>query len=216
MGENIRLPWGVSRVYADTLDLLEDEERRCLELSVMQCSILRQMSFPWARAASRLVEDHGDYQTIVDQPVAYQEALDELEVLLSGAYDGPRGGCPVGEEFVNRGDPAVIDWQIGAGLTADGTWCVLDVSSVVVDDTATRVLLYIYCQDGAAGTVMMLRSRGNSNAVNVVRLRTQVANIYTEAEGQIFFTAGRFVEYNIAAVMNVGAIVVRGWWKPAA
>lgn len=104
MGQRTQLNWGVSRVEASALDLLEDEERRCLDLSITQISIMRQMVFPWAFRSDRLVESHTDYQTTVDMPVAYLEALEELEILLSGAYDGPKGGCPVSEIFVDRGD----------------------------------------------------------------------------------------------------------------
>lgn len=214
MGQNIRLHWAVSRVWAPTLDLLEDEERRCLDLSVLQCSILRQMTFPWARAASRLVEDHGDYQTIVDQPVAYQEALDELEVLLSGAYDGPVGGCPVGEIFVDRGNPDTRDFYIGSGLTADGIYRTLDLSAKVTDSDANRVLLLIQAKDGSTGQNFAVRQYGDSGANAAAWLRTQAANVAIFGQISVYMPVLRQVEYIITSGMDVAEMTVQGWWKP--
>lgn len=214
MSENIRLPWGVSRVYADTLDLLEDEERRCLELSVLQCSILRQMTFPWVRAASRLVEDHGDYQTIVDQPVAYQEALDELEVLLSGAYDGPETGCPVGEVFVDRGNPSAVDFSIGSGLTADSGWHTLSIGNIV-SAGASRVLLQCSCKDNLTNAVFRTRPFGNSYAINAYAIRTQLANVYNYQQVHCWLFGGDVFEYLITSGMDAADITVCGWWVPA-
>jgi hypothetical protein len=174
------------------------------------------MTFPWALYPDRLVNEFPYHWEIVDQPVAYKEALEELEILLSGAYDGPRGGCPVGEIYVDRGDPAAQDFTIGGGLTADGAWHTLNLESIIPDDTATRVLLRWQIKDGAAGMNLVMKSRGNTNAYNSIYARTQVANIVLLGEGQIFFTAGRFVEYNITTGTDEIGLLVRGWWRPAA
>lgn len=214
MSENIHLPWGFGRVYADTLDLLEDEERRCLELSVMQCSILRQMVFPWARAASRLVEDHGDYQTIVDQPVAYQEALDELEILLSGAYDGPETGCPVGEVYVDRGDLPGYD-VAKANLTCDDAWHELNLVNVVGDALATRVRLRSYITGNMVSGRWGYREAGNTADVNTSQGTLRVTTSPAEPDSVVVMSGDQRIEYRMSPSFDVVAIVVRGYWVPA-
>lgn len=215
MGENINLHWAVSRVAGSTLDLLEDEEVRCLELTSLQCSILRQMAFPWAKLFTRLVEDHGDYQTTVDMPQAYIDALEELELLLGGGYDGPTEGCPVGEIYVNRGNPNAPDYTIGAGLTADSTWRMRDLSAIVNDSDATRVLLLAYCKDAGANMDFLFRPLGNLGAHSGEYIRTQVANIVVFAQFQIYMPVLQTIEYAISTGMDQATLTVQGWWVPA-
>lgn len=215
MGQEIRLHWGVSRVGSAVLDLLEDEERRCFDLSILQVSVLRQMAFPWAKMFTRLVEDHGDYQITVDMPTAYVEALEELELLLGGGYDGPKEGCPMGEIYVNRGNPNAPDYTIGAGLTADGTWRMLDLSAIVNDSDATRVLLLAYCKDTGANMDFLFRPLGNLGAHSGEYIRTQVANIVVFAQFQIYMPVLQTIEYAISAGMDIATLTVQGWWRTA-
>jgi hypothetical protein len=214
MGENVVLHWGVGRVWAPTLDLLEDEERRCLDLSIMQCSILRQMTFPWVRLESRLVEDHGDYQTTADMPEAYLDALDELETLLSGAYDGPETGCPVGEVFIDRGDNATWDYALPTTLTADGAWHALNFG-LLVGSSATRVLLRAFIADTAADAYMMFRKPGYANELNVARVRLGMGVGYDERQLECSIASGGLLSYKISSGMDDALISIQGWWEPA-
>jgi hypothetical protein len=209
------LHWAVSRVAGSTLDLLEDEEVRCLELTSLQCSILRQMAFPWAKLFTRLVNDYGDYQTTVDMPQAYIDALEELELLLGGGYDGPKEGCPVGEEYVNRGNPAAADFTIGAGLIADGAWRMLDLSAIVNDPTASQVRLLSWCRDTVVSADFTFRPLGFTNALSGDVLRVQVAGVYVYKQSDIYMPVLQTIEYAIMAGMDVAGVVVQGWWHPA-
>ena len=68
------------------------------------------------------------------------------------------------ERWVNRGDPATVDWSIaGATLTNDGAWHDLDLSKVHVEIANKIVLLRGYIQSGVVAT-MELREKGNGNA----------------------------------------------------
>jgi hypothetical protein len=214
MSENINLHWAVSRVLGDTLDLLEDEERRCLDLSVLQCSILRQMTFPWARLFTRLVEDHGDYQTTVEMPQAYIDALEELELLLGGGYDGPKEGCLVGEIYHDRGNPSAWDYTIG-DFTANGTWRSLDVSAIVDNPDATRVLLRGRFKDNLVGQAFFLREYGDSGQYDAIGGLTQVTGVLTEFHGQVELGVVQQLEYLIASGMDEADLLIRGWWVPA-
>ncbi len=215
MGQEIRLPWGVSRVGSFTLDLLEDEERRCLDVSALQVSVLRQMVYPWVKMPKRLVEDHGDYQITVDMPVAYVEALEELEILLSGAYDGPIGGCPVGTVYVYRGDPSAWDYTL-ANLIANSTWHDLDLVNIVTDADATMVHISTWFLDDQLGSVVQFKRNGQSNDLNVLQGRTQQTYRMQNLDGLVAMdAASRVVRYWIATGFDEVYLTVRGWWKPA-
>lgn len=214
MGQNIRLPWGVSRVESSTLDLLEDEERRCLDVSILQVSVLRQMAFPWALTPSRLVESHVDYQTVVEMPQAYIDELEELEVLLSGAYDGPTGGCPVGETFVDRGNVNGFDFGI-ANFTANGAWQEKDLSNIVTDADATRVLIVAEIRDGSTNQALLVASYDDTYHYNRAGAHTQAANVYADLNCEVEVDAQRRIVYLISTGMDICNMVIRGWWRPA-
>jgi hypothetical protein len=214
MGENVRSQWAVSRVSADTLALLEDDERRCLDLSSLQCSILRQMTFPWATFRTRLVTEHPDYWEIVDQPTAYKEALEELEILLSGAYDGPKGGCPVGEVFHDRGDLPGYDFT-QAQLTKDSGWHELDLTNVVGDLAATRVKIRLLFTGLYAGEWIAFREAGNIYDVNATAGRIHAAGVYYDGEGDVKMSSAQTIEYQCSPNVTAANIVIRGYWTPA-
>jgi len=214
MSEHVHLHWGVSRVHAATLDLLEDEERRCLDLSVLQCSVLRQMAFPWAYRPDRLVEEHVGYEIPVEMPVAYVEALEELDQLLSGAYDGPKEGCPVGEVYVDRGDPSAWDFQIG-NLAVDGAWHSLELGGIITDEDATDVEILVQFRGGAAQASVQMRETNNVNVYNRLLGSTQGDNLFTTLPGRVTLGPDRSMDYFVSATMVICNIVVRGWWKPA-
>lgn len=215
MGTIIRLPWGVSRVLSSTLDLLEDDERRCLDLSILQVSVLRQMVYPWVQMWTRLVEDHGDYQETIDMPTAYLEALEGLEILLSGAYDGPKGGCPVGEVFVDRGDLPGFDMETG-NFTKDGTWREWDLTNVIGAPSATRVMIRCSFTGSVAGGYIYFRQEDNVAGVNIAGQRVQVAGEYIDLEVYVELPGTQKVSYNISSTITVIYCVVRGYWMPAA
>lgn len=215
MAEIVHLHWGVSRVGSDTIELSQDPERRCLDLSIMQVSILRQMVFPWAYRRDRLVEDFDAYQVIEEQPTHYKEALEELEELLSGAYDGPETGCPVGEVYVDRGDPNAWDTVV-ADLTVDGAYHDLSLAGIITDSTATRVLLRVEFVGNAAGRRLSFRKKGNANPYNLASRLARVANITDSFDATVSLGSGRSVSYNLAVGITTCNILVRGWWKPAA
>ena len=198
----------------NTLDLLDDEEVRCLELTSLQCSVLRQMTFPWAFYRERLVNEFAAYWEIVDPPVAYTEALEELEILLSGAYDGPETGCPVGEVFVDRGDNATWDYALPTTLTADGAWHTLNFG-LLVGSAATRVLLRAFIADTVADAYMAFRLPGYANEINVARVRLGMGVGYDERQLECQISAGGLLNYKISSGMDDALISIQGWWEPA-
>lgn len=214
MSENVRPRWDVSRVDGDTLDLLEDEEVRIITLSILQCSVIRQMVFPWAYLPTRLVDEHVDYWEIVEQPTAYKEALEALELMVGGGYIPPEEE-PVGEEYVDRGDASGYDYTISS-WTADGNWHDKTAAGIVFDYGATRMLLRVRIKDGTVGQGMGFRSEDFSNAYNQATIITLVANVYHYADLWVPLGPELGFDYYVASGMDVADAVVRGWWKPAA
>ena len=214
MSEMVHLHWGVSRVHAATLDLLEDEERRCLDLSILQCSILRQMVFPWVYRPDRLVEEHVGYEIPVEMPVAYVEALEELDQLLSGAYAGPKEGCPVGEVYVDRGDPSGWDFTI-ANLVADAAWHEMDLTNVIGEVSARLVLMRVRLTGPTVGGFIYFRESGNVATINYAGVPILTTTTPVDASIIIHLAATQKVDYILSVGVTVCFLFVRGYWAPA-
>ena len=113
--------------------------------------------------------------------------------------------------FVDRGDLAAFDFELG-DLTTDGNWYDLDLSSIVPAGVRV-VLISVLIQDDATSSKFKLRENGNSNIINVIANRTQVANVAIEASGVVACDSNRVIEYwaeNLTwSSIN---ITIRGWW----
>ena len=116
--------------------------------------------------------------------LAYNATSENLE------YETPTGG---GDTFVDRGDPADWDWQVG-NLTTDGAWHDLDCSGVVPIG-ATTIFFRCIIRDSATAGIFSIRKNGNSETKNAVALSTQEANIDRYGSLISFCDAGRVVEY---------------------
>jgi hypothetical protein len=213
MTENISPRYGVSRVDGDTLDLLEDEEVRIVKLTALQCSVVRQMVFPWVYYRERLVNEFPSYWEIVEQPQAYKDSLEELELMMGGGYVWP-GGVNMGEEYVDRGDASGYDYTISS-WTADGNWHDKTAAGIVFDYGATRMLLRVRIKDGTVGQGMGFRSEAYSGVYNQATIITLVANVYHYADLWVPLGPELGFDYYVASGMDVADAVVRGWWIPA-
>lgn len=114
-----------------------------------------------------------------------------------------------GEQFVDRGDPASVDFD-ETDLTLDSTWRTLDLSSIIPSD-ATLVLLRGYIVDTVATDDLYFREPGNSNSANVARLRAG-AN-FNAVNDMLVMSSGQEIEYNGASGASPSIeLVVGGWW----
>ena len=116
----------------------------------------------------------------------------------------------LGHRFVDRGDPAAADFLIAA-LTGDGTWYDLDLSSIVPAG-AVAVVYQIQLQDDAVGTSIKLRKNGNSNQVNISRIRTMVVDVTNYADLITACDSNRVIEYALNAGATVCNIIIKGWF----
>jgi hypothetical protein len=136
--------------------------------------------------------------------------LDDADAATARATLGITAST-VGEIFVGRGDPAAYDWD-ETDLTLDETWNDLDLSSVVWDG-ASAVLLRVAVVDETPGLEFKMRQNGNSNAINVEEIATQVANQGHQQSFILSCDSAEMVEYWGTNTTWSGIdIVVAGWW----
>jgi hypothetical protein len=121
-------------------------------------------------------------------------------------------GC----DFVDRGDPAAWDWQVG-DLTIDGTWNDLDLSGVIPEDGAGMLaLIHAEVKDDASGSAFSVREKGNSNARNVGSVVTQAANVVATGDLWVLVDESMVVQYMGTNVAFTSIdLCVRGWMQPA-
>jgi len=93
-------------------------------------------------------------------------------------------------------------------LTTDGTWRDLDLSTPLTGFGASRyVLLRVSIQDDAAASTLSFRLNGNSNAINISTIATQVANVVNYADMWVKIDSTRKIEYN-ASNLTWSAITI--------
>ena len=108
------------------------------------------------------------------------------------------------------GDPAAAHFD-EEDLTTDATWNDLDLSSIV-GKGIKLVHLYVAISDGAAGSVLGFRQNGNVNAWNAGFVRTQVADVYMDADIFVLTDASGIIEYYGSDLdFTTIDITVRGW-----
>ena len=114
--------------------------------------------------------------------------------------------------FVDRGTASAHD-KVLADFTTDATWRDLDLSAIVPAG-AKAILLQLLIQDDVANSAITLRKNGNTNGYNIGRVRTQVANIYNEADLIIPCDSNRIIEYYGSNVTFTAIyLTVKGWWQ---
>lgn len=114
--------------------------------------------------------------------------------------------------FHDRGDPSANDFT-QATLTVDGAWHDMDLSSIVPVGTKA-VLLGGLIRDDAVGNSVMFRENGNTNAYNVERVFTQVANVTLGYTTIVACDTNRVIEYRfVEADFDIAYVNVKGWWK---
>jgi len=111
-----------------------------------------------------------------------------------------------------RGDPAAVDFDVD-DLTQDETWNDLDLSTIVPED-AVSVVLEVKIKDDAVNSIVKLRKNGNTNAISVASLKTQVADISVYQNITIPCDTSRVIEYYATnTTWTIMDVTVVGWFK---
>lgn len=126
--------------------------------------------------------------------------------------DTPSGGS--GESYVDRGDPSAVDFSIGSGLTADGTWRTLDLSSIVDAAGASKLVhLRGRIMDNTVEALMKMRKLGNTNEINAFQIVTAVRDDSMWFDAWIIMDSSRRIQYNIMSGMDTCELTVAGWME---
>lgn len=114
--------------------------------------------------------------------------------------------------FTDRGDASSVDFAVG-DLTTDGNWNDLDISSIIPNE-AKAVLLSLKVQDNAAGSQVLFRVKGNSNAYNISGIITQVSGVDIIQDLICPCDTDRTLQYKASNLtFDTIDITVKGWWK---
>ena len=137
-------------------------------------------------------------------------ALTSLTSVPSGAGLLPRANSQ--PTFVDRGDPASAD-VTQASLTLDAAWHDLDLSAVAPSGTiAVALKVTIVCN--TANKSFQMRKKGNTNAINISEIDSQVVNGTHSGDFIVPVDSSRFIQYNgsSAVTWSTISITVKGWW----
>lgn len=127
-------------------------------------------------------------------------AIDAMQQYL---IDNPR--------FVDRGDPAAVDWT-EADFIKDGAWRELDLSGKV-GTNAVAVALAVEISHGNVGLEFSLREAGNANDKNIAKTNIQVAWDIMAADVIVALSADKKIEYKFSPMAGwTTKLTVKGWW----
>ena len=134
------------------------------------------------------------------------------DVYVEAAYSaGIRVGGTATGGYVNRGDPAAADFDVG-DLTTNGTAQDLDLSSIVPAG-AKAVYIRLVLMDDAAGSYIQFRKNGNSNWQSAPSIRTQVSGVTMDGQLIVPCDSSRVVEYRATnTTFTTINIIVSGWF----
>jgi hypothetical protein len=166
-----------------------------------------------ALCAMSTLDDRDEWETDSEEldDAGWAEAIEMLSLAQWELTEEVGVG---GEVFVDRGNVAGFDFVIG-NFTANGAWQTKDLSAIVTDTDATRVLIVAEIRDGAAGQAILLSDYGDTYHYNRAGAHTQVANVYSDLNCEVGLDAQRRIAYLISSGMDICSMTVRGWWKPA-
>ena len=126
---------------------------------------------------------------------------------------GPILSADIGKglRFVDRGDPATVDFGLG-DFTADDTWHELDLSGIV-DEGTKAIAFCITCRNTNPQRRAMFKKKGNVNVGSLSILYSQNANIYFGINCTCPLSTDGKIEYNLnAGGWNCFDFRTLGWW----
>ena len=112
--------------------------------------------------------------------------------------------------FVDRGDPAAVDFT-EADLSLVTAWRDLSLSAIVPAG-AKAVVIATTITDNLVGSRIKLRKNGNTNAINVAQLKTQVANNANNADKIVACDNDRKIEYDVTVGTDDLNLTIAGWF----
>jgi len=166
-----------------------------------------------ALCAMSTLDDRDEWETDSEE-LDDAEWAEAIEMLSLAQWELETEVSMGGEVFVDRGNVAGFDFVI-ENFTANTAWQMKDLSGIVTDANATRVLINVEIRDGVANQAILLSDYGDTYHYNRAGAHTQVANVYMDLNCEVGLDAQRRIAYLISSGMDICSMTVRGWWKPA-
>jgi hypothetical protein len=115
-------------------------------------------------------------------------------------------------QFVDRGDPASNDFDVG-DFTTDAAFHDLDLSNIVPSNAVAVVLKIVISSSDTAGASVLVRKNGNANTPVGASARTQVIGVPMDQNVIVACDTSQVVEYRAADVTwTLLRITVQGWF----
>ena len=118
---------------------------------------------------------------------------------------------PVGNKYIDRGDPEFLDWTT-ENFTTDDFWHDLDCSNIVPKNTIA-IMFTGRILHSESGKQFMMRKNGNTYYNNQRLTRTQVANIAKSFNWIVACDSDRLVEYRASNTTFLYIdLTIAGWF----
>jgi len=112
--------------------------------------------------------------------------------------------------FFDRGNADSYDFSL-ADFTTDGEWHDLDLSAILPSG-AKCVIFWVQINDDATSSWICFRKKGSLSVYNQGVCRTQVANVWCDAQMTIPCDSNRVIEYSAIDRIFTGIyLIVNGW-----
>jgi len=113
--------------------------------------------------------------------------------------------------FIDRGDTPDQDFK-DADFITDGSWHEMDLSGIIPLGTKA-VSIYLYIIDNLTNSYLQFKTRGNVYHYNASQLRTQVANLYNDADLVVIPRSDLKIQYRATnTTFSHIRLTVKGWW----
>jgi len=113
--------------------------------------------------------------------------------------------------FIDRGDPAVVDYVVG-DLVIDNDWHDLDLSAIVPEN-AKGVVIHTLLTTQQVGLNFNLRKKGNTNAINISQAWSAVAFESFSPDMTVPCDENRKIQYKVwPGNWLILQLTVKGWW----
>lgn len=115
--------------------------------------------------------------------------------------------------FVNRGDPASVDFAVGA-FTKDGVQHALDLSSIIPIGAKAVLLRVVVNHNATTGVGIQIGKNGDTNLQTWPYARTQVVGVSNTHNIICALDANRNIGYiaDASASFTILSLSVQGWW----
>jgi hypothetical protein len=125
--------------------------------------------------------------------------------------DDAGNDIPMDSRFVDRGDPATGDFEVG-DFTIDDTYRDFDLSSIVPSNARAVLMTVVIRSSDGTGSYIGFRRNGNVNQAAVPVLRTQ-STVKNDNTVTVAIGSDGLLEY-IAGGTNITdlGVTILGWW----